>query len=787
MLLFTHGKQEQHSLILKNCVAPPPPKSSPHILPHTQIDTARLLPGVFVVTMHRRGYTTCAGPTALAQGIFEMLTGRVVFATLIIVSGCLAVASCAPEAVDDGPSSDAVAASKASYDEGQRAFRERNAADAVTHFRAAVELDPDNTEAHRMFIFASQDLGRSEISAELDEQERSAAMKAAADESFESLLALYEEWSRDSSDIAAYKWAIGQLYMYRDYDKVRQYTNEALALDPGLSDGYSTLALMADVSGDKELELELLEKAVEAAPDSPDKAFYYAASLHQADPALWREKSLEVAERFPESERGAQSLYWLAYRTGDREERISVYERLRTTYPPEEFDWSGSGMTQLANLYSESQPEKALALAEQMVAATADEPDGWSATHWNDRLTFQQNVMKGDELISGGQFQQAVELLQDTTIPRFVDANVFHETKARALDGAGRTLEAYEYLLRMAAKEPTDMVRSATLFYADKLGKDDKTVRAEIRDVLEEDAEEIKDYSFERYDNGERVSLSDFKGKVVLLNFWYPFCGPCRGENPELQKVLEKYGPEGFEILALNVHPEEDEFVLPYATGNGFDFIQLRSDMEFAQAEFQARGMPTNFLLDIQGRKVLRLPPISGTQVRTLELQVESLLPEKSAAVGLVSDVVAPDPEQAEDEEPGHAGVIASVNPGQLPAGAQALMTIELELLPGTHANSDSPTDSALIPTTFFPDSTDGVLWEQVIYPRPTEVIEWYSVDPLPVFEDGAVIQARLTVEEDAVPGKLDVSGQLRIQVCDAEFCYPPERVPVTAAITVIG
>ncbi len=715
-----------------------------------------------------------------------MLTWKALFGALIIAGGCLATASCVQEVADDGPSSDAIAAANASYEEGERAFRERRLADAVTHFRAAIEHDPNNTQAHQRFIFAFQGLGRSEISAELDEGERNEAMKAAADKSFENLLALYREWSQDSPDIAAYKWALGQLYMYRDYDRVRQYTNEAITLDPGLSDGYSTLALIADVSGDKDRELELLKKAVETAPNSPDKAFYYAASLNQSDPALGRKKSLEVAERFPDSERGAQALYWLAYRTEDREEQVSLYQRLRTSYPPEEFDWSASGMEMLADLYSESQPQEALAIAEQMVEATAEEPDSWSASFWNDRLTFQQNVIKGNQLIADGQFQEAVELLQDTTIPRFTNANVFHETRARALDGAGRTVEAYEYLLRLAAKEPTDRLQTATLFYAEKLGKDDKTIRAEIRDVLGEDAEEIKDYSFERYDNGEQVSLSDFRGKVVLLNFWYPFCGPCRGENPELQKVLEKYGPEGFEILALNVHPEEDEFVLPYATGNGFDFIQLRSDMEFAQAEFQARGMPTNFLLDIEGRKVLRLPPISGTKVRTLELQIESLLPEKSADSGLFSDVSVPDPEQANDEEPASAGVIASVNPRELPAGTQALMNLELDLVPGTHANSDSPRDSALIPTTFFPDLVEGVVWEQVIYPQPTEVIEWYSVDPLPVFEDGAVIQARLTVEEDAGPGELDVSGQLRIQVCDAEFCYPPERVPVTAAITVI-
>ena len=711
---------------------------------------------------------------------------KIILATLIVASSCLAAMTHAQAVDNDRSASNGAAASKVRFDEGERAYQERNLADAVAHFRAAIELDPNNSQAHQQFIRAFQDLGRSEISAELDEAARDAAMKTAGDESFENLLALYQEWSQDMSGVAAYKWALGQLHMYRDYDKVRQYTNEAIVLDPGLADGYSTLALIADVSGDKERELELLRKAVEAAPDSPDKAFYYASTLRRTDRALWRTKSLEVAERFPESERGAQALYWLAYRTEDRDEQIALYERLRTTYPPEEFSWSASGMTVLADLYAESQPDRALALAEHMVAATADDPDGWSAGIWTDRLTFQRNVMKGIELIAGGQHQQASELLKGTTIPRYVNANVFHETTARALAGAGQTAEAYEYLLPLAAKEPTDRVRAAMGVYAEQLGKDDKTVRAEIRGALAEEAEPIEDYSFERYDNGERVSLSDFKGKVVLLNFWYPFCGPCRGENPELQEILEKYGPKGFEILALNVHPEEDQFVLPYANGTGFDFIQLRSDMEFAKTEFQARGMPTNFLLDVEGRKVLKLPPISGTRVRTLELQIESLLPEASEASGSSSAVAVPNREQAKDEDPALAGVIASVNPRELPAGAQALVKIELDLVPGAHANSDLPKDSAFIPTTFFPDSVDGVVWQQVSYPQPTEVIEWYSEDPLSVFEDGAVIEARLSVEEGVGPGEIDVTGRLRIQVCDAEYCYPPERLPVAVAVTVI-
>ena len=49
------------------------------------------------------------------------------------------------------------------------------------------------------------------------------------------------------------------------------------------------------------------------------------------------------------------------------------------------------------------------------------------------------------------------------------------------------------------------------------------------------------------------------------------------------------------------------------------------------------------------------------------------------------------------------------------------------------------------------------------------------------------MIRARLTVEEDAGAGELDLSGKLRIQVCDADSCYPPEQVPIAVAVTVIG
>jgi peroxiredoxin len=57
--------------------------------------------------------------------------------------------------------------------------------------------------------------------------------------------------------------------------------------------------------------------------------------------------------------------------------------------------------------------------------------------------------------------------------------------------------------------------------------------------------------------NGENIKLSELRGQVVLINFWASWCGPCRQEMPELNKLYEKYKKLGFIILGVNV--EEDE------------------------------------------------------------------------------------------------------------------------------------------------------------------------------------------------------------------------------------
>lgn len=129
------------------------------------------------------------------------------------------------------------------------------------------------------------------------------------------------------------------------------------------------------------------------------------------------------------------------------------------------------------------------------------------------------------------------------------------------------------------------------------------------------------------YPDGKTVSLADYRGKVVLVNFWYPSCGPCRGEFPTLQRVLDKYKGQGFVILALNVLPEEDAFVMPYMRNNHFTFRPLKTTTDWAEKTYNARGFPTNALIDAQGRIVFKPGVVRGAEEeRTFELQVQALL-----------------------------------------------------------------------------------------------------------------------------------------------------------------
>jgi len=116
--------------------------------------------------------------------------------------------------------------------------------------------------------------------------------------------------------------------------------------------------------------------------------------------------------------------------------------------------------------------------------------------------------------------------------------------------------------------------------------------------------------------NPQFTSLEQLKGRVVLLNFWATWCGPCRMEIPGLVKIREKYKGNGFEVLGLSVDqadpkdPESPEktrqFVREFMEANKIQYPLGLSGLNNAQA-YQIGGIPASFLIDKQGRVAQRI------------------------------------------------------------------------------------------------------------------------------------------------------------------------------------
>lgn len=435
------------------------------------------------------------------------------------------------------------------------------------------------------------------------------------------ILAIYDVWIKDNPKNANIPFALGTALANAYSPKAKDYLLQAVALNPKLKDAYGSLWMDAERWGDENLGRKYLRKAVEIDPNDPNYSFYYASSFKKIDKAKYKERSLAVADKFKTSERGAQALYWLAVDAKDPVEKEEIYKKLKNEFSPKDFNWSSSGMSSYNDfLIGQQRFADAEALCNELFKLTAKE-------NWQTGAATAASFATYKRANDNKEWDKALAILNDLKIASYSPvAKRIPIFKAEIQAKKGEHQAAYQTLMDYYAKSPSPVLKDELKKQGKTLGKSDNAVQQDIGQMLKNKAQVATAFDLKNYSGGKN-SLKDFEGKVAFITYWYPGCGPCRGEFPHFENVVKKFDKDQLAYIGINIAPTQNDYVLPFMKSTGYSFLPLEDFKGREKGNLDNKNAaPMNFMIDKKGNLVFSNFRTDAHNEDELELMINEVL-----------------------------------------------------------------------------------------------------------------------------------------------------------------
>ena len=140
--------------------------------------------------------------------------------------------------------------------------------------------------------------------------------------------------------------------------------------------------------------------------------------------------------------------------------------------------------------------------------------------------------------------------------------------------------------------------------------------------------------------NGKTVRLSDYRGKVVLLDFWATWCGPCKIEIPWFMDFERKHKDQGFSVLGVSMDDDGWNAVKPFVNELGINYRIVIGNDSTADSYGGIDALPTTFLIDREGK--IAAVHVGLTSKSEIENGIEQLLQTPSRLSGTLHRAALP-------------------------------------------------------------------------------------------------------------------------------------------------
>lgn len=131
-------------------------------------------------------------------------------------------------------------------------------------------------------------------------------------------------------------------------------------------------------------------------------------------------------------------------------------------------------------------------------------------------------------------------------------------------------------------------------------------------------------------ESGEPTQISDFKGRVTLVNLWATWCAPCLTEMPSLDRLQKKLGSDRFEVVAISLDKDAQK-ARDWLNTNTIENLAFYNDPTMKlHEEFGAAGLPTSYLVDASGRLVGYLEGDAAWDADDAEALIEHIVDTRS-------------------------------------------------------------------------------------------------------------------------------------------------------------